>query len=92
MKAKFAPFDTLLGAEIVHAGAARLIHEHESMEEYAETHHHQKVEVEEVDVMKFSTFVNEVVAKRKLPTSSQVIKPNVIMKMDVEGAELKVGQ
>ena len=56
----------------------------------SKTHFHDNVEVEEVDVMRFAKFITDVVAKRKLPTSSHVITPRVVIKADIEGAELKV--
>ena len=55
--------------------------------------------------MRFAEFINDVVAKRKLPTSAQVITPRVVIKViniffksdksnlcqaDIEGAELKI--
>ena len=40
--------------------------------------------------MRFAKFITEVVAKRKLPVSAQVITPRVVIKADIEGAELKV--
>ena len=35
----------------------------------------------EVEVVRFAEFINEVVAKRKLPTSAQVITPRVVIKV-----------
>jgi len=87
---RFAPFNSLFGHEVGHDGAARLIHEDESMKEFTETHFHDDVEVEEVNVMRFGKFITDVVAKRKLPLSAKVIKPRVIIKADIEGAELKI--
>ena len=87
---RFAPFNSLFGHEVGHDGAARLIHEDESMKDFTETHFHDDVEVEEVNVMRFGKFITDVVAKRKLPLSAKVIKPRVIIKADIEGAELKV--
>ena len=90
MKTKFAPFNSLLGHEVGHDGSARLIHEDESVKDFTETHFHDDVEVEEVEVVRFAKFITEVVAKRKLPVSAQVITPRVVIKADIEGAELKV--
>ena len=50
MKLRFAPFNSLLGAEVGHDGSARLIHDDESVKEFTETHFHDNVEVEEVDL------------------------------------------
>ena len=90
MKTKFAPFNSLLGHEVGHDGSARLIHEDESVKDFTETHFHDDVDVEEVEVVRFAKFITEVVAKRKLPVSAQVITPRVVIKADIEGAELKV--
>jgi len=90
MKLRFAPFNSLLGAEVGHDGSARLIHDDESVEEFTETHFHDNVEVEEVEVMRFAKFVTDVVAKRKLPISAKVVTPRVVIKADIEGAELKI--
>jgi len=90
MKTRFAPFNSLLGHEVGHDGSARLIHEDESVKDFTETHFHDNVEVEEVEVVRFAKFITDVVAKRKLPTSAQVITPRVVIKADIEGAELKI--
>ena len=50
----------------------------------------EEIETEEVEVIRFSTFITEIVAKRKLPTSGKVTSPRVVIKSDIEGAELKV--
>ena len=62
----------------------------ESVKDYTERHFHDNVEVEEVEVVRFAKYIIDVVAKRKLPVSAQVIKPRVVIKADIEGAELKV--
>eukprot|EP00090_Calanus_glacialis_P046705 TRINITY_DN9293_c0_g1_i3.p1 TRINITY_DN9293_c0_g1~~TRINITY_DN9293_c0_g1_i3.p1 ORF type:complete len:408 (+),score=106.02 TRINITY_DN9293_c0_g1_i3:68-1291(+) len=90
MKTKFAPFNSLLGHEVGHDGSARLIHEDESVKDFTETHFHDDVELEEVEVVRFAKFITNVVAKRKLPVSAQVITPRVVIKADIEGAELKI--
>ena len=90
MKLRFAPFNSLLGAEVGHDGSARLIHDDESVKDFTETHFHDSVEVEEVKVMRFAKFITDVVAKRKLPVSAKVVTPKVVIKADIEGAELKV--
>jgi len=92
-KLKFAPFNKLHGEEVKHDASARLIHEDagESVEEFAKSHFHDaNIEVEEVDVMRFARFITDVVATRKLPLSAGVTKPNVVIKADIEGAELKI--
>jgi len=90
MKLRFAPFNSLLGHEVGHDGSARLIHDDESVEDFTETHFHDNVEVEEVEVMRFARFITDVVAKRKLPISAEVVTPRVVIKADIEGAELKI--
>merc|ERR1711892_271109 len=90
MVTKFAPFNALLGHEVGHDGSARLIHEDESVKDFTETHFHEDVELEEVEVVRFAKFITDVVAKRELPVSAQVIKPRVVIKADIEGAELKI--
>jgi len=90
MKLRFAPFNSLLGSEVGHDGSARLLHEDESVKDFTETHFHDDVEVEEVDVIRFAKFITDVVAKRKLPVSAKVETPRVVIKADIEGAELKI--
>ena len=87
---RFAPFNSLLGHEVGHDGSARLIHEDESVKDFTKTHFHADVEVEEVKVMRFAKFITDVVATRKMPVSAKVITPRVVIKADIEGAELKV--
>jgi len=89
-KSRFAPFNTLLGSEVGHDTAARLIRDGESMEQYTETHFHEDVDMIEVDVIRFATFITDVVAKRKLPISAGVHVPRVVIKADIEGAELEI--
>ena len=89
-KSKFAPFNSLLGAEIGYDTTARPIHEDETVKQYTESHFHDSVDVVEVNVVRFATFITDVVAKRKLPTSAGVLTPRVVIKADIEGAELKV--
>lgn len=87
----FAPFNSLLGHEVGHDASARLIHEDETVEEFAESHFHDKeVEVEQVEVVRFASFITDVVARRQLPLSAEVTKPSVVIKADIEGAELKI--
>ena len=80
---KFAPFNELFGHEVGHDGPARLIHEEdgETMEAFAKTHFHSEVEMEEVEVVRFARFITETVAKRRLPTSAEVTKPRVVIKV-----------
>jgi len=86
----FAPFNTLLGHEVGQDASARLIHDDESVEGFMETHFHEGVQVETVQVVRFAKFVTDVVGKRKLPNSAGVTKPRVVIKADIEGAELKI--
>merc|ERR1712168_571165 len=86
----FAPFNTLLGHEVGQDASARLIHDDESVEAFMETHFHEGVQVETVQVVRFAKFITDVVAKRKLPTSAGVTTPRVVIKADIEGAELKI--
>ena len=51
---------------------------------------HEEIVTEEVEVMRFATFITDVVATRKLPRSAKVKSPKVVVKCDIEGAELKV--
>ena len=83
---KFAPFNELFGHEVGHDGSARLIHEEdgETMEAFAKTHFHSEVEMEEVEVVRFARFITETVAKRRLPTSAEVTKPNVVIKVTID--------
>merc|ERR1712029_55133 len=60
------------------------------MEAFAKSHLHSEVKLEEVQVVRFAKFITETVAKRRLPTSAEVIKPSVVIKADIEGAELKI--
>ena len=86
----FASFNYLFGNEVGHDGPARLIHEDETVKDFTETHFHDNVDVDIVEVVRFAKFVTEVVAKRKLPVSARVREPRVVIKCDIEGGELKV--
>ena len=57
------------------------------MKQYTESNFHETVDV---DVVRFATFITDVVAKRKLPTFAGVHNPRVVIKADIEEAELKV--
>lgn len=87
---KFAPFNTMHGHEVGQDASARLIHEDESVEGFMETHLHEEVEMETVSVIRIAKFITDIVAKRRLPTSSKVTVPRVVIKADIEGAELKI--
>ena len=89
-KSKFAPFNSLLGSEVGHDTSARLIHDDESVKQYTESHFHDTVDVVEVDVVRFATFITDVVAKRKLPTSLGVLISLVVIKANIKGIEPKV--
>ena len=67
-----------------------MLHDNESVKDFTDSHFHDDVEVEEVEVVRFAKYITEVVAKRTLPLSAQVITPRVVIKADIEGAELKV--
>ena len=73
----------MYGHEVEHDASARLIHEEEgeTMEAFAKSHLHSEVEMEEVEVVRFAKFITETVAKRRLPTSAEVIKPSVVIKV-----------
>ena len=55
--------------------SARLIHEDESVEGFMESHFHEGVAVETVQVVRFAKYITDVVATRRLPTSAGVTKP-----------------
>ena len=83
LRLKFAPFNQMYGHEVEHDASARLIHEDEgeTMEAFAKSHVHSEVELEEVKVVRFAKFITETVAKRRLPTSAEVIRPSVVIKV-----------
>eukprot|EP00092_Neocalanus_flemingeri_P017548 GFUD01018986.1.p1 GENE.GFUD01018986.1~~GFUD01018986.1.p1 ORF type:complete len:402 (-),score=98.09 GFUD01018986.1:115-1320(-) len=89
MKTKFGHFNTFYGHEIGHDVSARLIDDNESRMNYDEEVY-EDIETEEVEVIRFATFITDIVAKRKLPTSAKVTTPRVVIKSDIEGAELKI--
>ena len=76
----------MYGTEVEHDASARLIHEEdgETMEAFAKSHLHSEVEMEEVEVVRFARFITETVAKRRLPTSTEVTKPNVVIKVTID--------
>ena len=57
------------------------------MKQYTESNFPETVDL---DVFRFATFITDVVAKRKLPTFAGVHNPRIVIKADIEGAELKV--
>merc|ERR1712180_450038 len=87
---RFAPFNTLLGQEVGQDASARLIHDDESVEEFMKTHFHEGVEMETVTVLRIAKFITDVVATRELPRTAAVTTPRVVIKADIEGAELKI--
>lgn len=88
---KFARFNTLLGQEVGQDASARLIHEDETVEGFMESHFHaDHPEVDTVHVLRIAKFITDVVAKRHLPNSAKVTVPRVVIKADIEGAELKM--
>ena len=87
-KTKLGHFNTFFGHEIGNDAAARLIDENATKMMFEELH--EDIVTEEVEVIRFATFLTEVVAKRKLPRSASIIEPKVVVKSDIEGAELKV--
>jgi len=87
-KTKLGHFNTFFGHEIGNDAAARLIDENATKMMFEELH--EDIVTEEVEVIRFATFLTEVVAKRKLPRSASIIEPKVVVKSDIEGAELKI--
>jgi len=83
MKSMFGHYNYMFGLEIGHDAGARLMDG--TFEDIGES-----VEIEEIEVIRLSTFINEIVAKRKLPNSAKVTTPSVVIKSDIEGTELKV--
>ena len=78
-----APFNEWAGHEIGHDATARLIYEEdgETMEAFAKSRLLSEVKMEAVEVVRFARFITETVAKRRLPTSAGVKKPNVVIKV-----------
>jgi len=87
-KTKFGHFNSFFGNEIGNDASARLIDVNATQMMFEELH--EDIVTEEVDVMRFATFITDVVATRKLPRSAKVIAPKVVIKSDIEGAELKI--
>ena len=87
-KTKFGHFNTFFGNEIGNDASARLIDDNATKMMFEELH--EEIVTEEVEVMRFATFITDVVATRKLPRSAKVKSPKVVIKSDIEGAELKV--
>jgi len=89
MKSKFGHYNQFFGHEIGHDASARLMDDNDDTQMVHEDEN-EEIETEEVEVIRFSTFITEIVAKRKLPTSAKVTSPRVVIKSDIEGAELKI--
>ena len=81
-------YNKFYGNEVGNYANARIVDDNNETLTFEENV--EDVEVEEVDVVRLSTFITDIVSRRKLPISAKIKKPNVIMKMDIEGAELKV--
>ena len=81
-----APFNEWAGHEIGHDATARLIYEEdgETMEAFAKSRLLSEVEMEAVEVVRFARFITETVAKRRLPTSAEVTKPSVVIKVTID--------
>ena len=87
-KAKLAHFNTFYGLEIGNDVTARILDEKSTRRNYEEDH--SSSTFEEVDIVRFSRFLDEIVKTRKLPASAEVMKPKVVVKSDIEGSELQV--
>ena len=87
-KAAFAHFNTFYGLEVGNEVTARILDEKSTRRNYEDDH--AKSTIDEVDIMRFSKFLNEVVKTRKLPLSAEVTDPKVVVKSDIEGSELQV--
>jgi len=87
-KAAFAHFNTFYGLEVGNEVTARILDEKSTRRNYEDDH--AKSTIDEVDIMRFSKFLNEVVKTRKLPLSAEVTDPKVVVKSDIEGSELQL--
>ena len=87
-RTKLGHFNTFFGHEIGNDASARLLDENATR--MLSEAPHEDVVTEVVEVIRFATFLTDVVAKRRLPISASIKEPKVVIKSDIEGAELKV--
>jgi len=90
MVGTFAPDLTFQEEEVVHAMTARFLPTNQTLDTLKETHALGGSEVLQVQVVRVARFITDVVAKRRLPVSAEVVTPRVVVKCDIEGGELEV--
>jgi len=89
--ARFVPINTAWGTDLGHDVMGRFMDDDGNIGLKAEENNIEVPDaIEDIHVVRFSEFVLETVATRKLPIKAQVIPPKVVVKMDIEGMELEV--
>jgi len=87
--AKFAVINDSYGGEIEHDLGSMFVKDDETVEEIGE-----RVKIsqafDEINMIRFSEFLLDTVATRRLPLKSRVETPRVVVKMDIEGGELEI--
>lgn len=88
-KAKFAIINDSYGGEIKHDVGSMFVKDNDTVEEMGKQ---MKISssFDEISMIRFSDFLLKTVSTRKLPLKAAVETPRVVVKMDIEGAELEV--
>lgn len=88
---RFVPINTAWGTDLGHDVMGRFMDDDGNIGLKTEENNIDVQDaIEDIHVVRFSEFVLETVATRKLPIKAQVIHPKVVVKMDIEGMELEV--
>jgi len=88
---RFVPINTAWGTDLGHDVMGRFLDDEGNLGLKTEENNIDVQEtVHDINIVRFSEFVLETVATRKLPLKAQVIDPKVVVKMDIEGMELEV--
>ena len=94
--ATYVPLNTFYGVDLGHDVSGRFLDDDENIldikrqkniEEYGIEY---RDAVEDINVVRLSTYLLETVRGRRLPAKAAVITPRVLVKMDIEGAEYEL--
>jgi len=87
--AQFAVINDSYGGEIQHDLGSMFVKDNETVEEM-ENKMKISSSFDKIKMIRFSDYLLKTVATRKLPLKAAVETPRVVIKMDIEGAELEV--
>jgi len=88
---RFVPINTAWGTDLGHDVMGRFMDDDGNLGLRTEENNIDVPDaIHDIHIIRFSEFILDTVATRKLPLKAQVIDPKVVVKMDIEGMELEV--